>query len=367
MTKPNSNGVSIFVPTRDTVATPPPVRKHKKKVELSSEQSLYMARKKVSSFTMNTVVLLLILGLCFVILYPFIKLVPTVLAKLEDLGDPNVIWIPEEFSTLSFKIANYFVMKEGIMTLAKSIGFALVLMAIQVFVSAMTGYTMARVKYKFGTPLIFVMVVLSFLVPRQSLLVAQYVYFQHFDAMGVTSALSKLFPSIAAETNLIGNPMALYMMAILGFGVNQSLLILIFSQFFKNIPKELEEAALIDGCGFYKTYFKIMVPNAIPAIVIVAILSFVWNYGDTYFTTYFDPDGPYLGMKLANAFPDIYDKKQAVQNAARNIFNVSYATDMTFDAVKQAGVLIFLAPLLAVYLVAQRWLVENLENSGLVG
>ena len=73
MTKPNSNGVSIFVPTRDTVATPPPVRKRKKKVELSSEQSIYMAKKKVGSFTMNTVVLLLILGLCFVILYPFIQ------------------------------------------------------------------------------------------------------------------------------------------------------------------------------------------------------------------------------------------------------------------------------------------------------
>ena len=360
MTKPNSNGVSIFVPTRDTVATPPPVRKRKKKVELSSEQSIYMAKKKVGSFTMNTVVLLLVLGLCFVILYPFIKLVPTVLAKLEDLGDPNVIWIPEEFSTLSFKIANYFVMKEGVMTLAKSIGFALVLMAIQVFISAMTGYTMARVNYKFGTPLLFVMVVLSFLVPRQSLLVAQYVYFQHFDAFYIMRLWG-------AETNLIGNPWSLYMMAILGFGVNQSLLILIFSQFFKNIPKELEEAALIDGCGFYKTYFNIMIPNAIPAIVIVAILAFVWNYGDTYFTRYFDPDGQYLGTKLAVVFANNDTQKRMVQDTATRLFGLSKASDLTFDAVKQAGVLIFLVPLLAVYLFAQRWLVENLESSGLVG
>ena len=382
MSKPNSQGVEVFVPTRDMKATPPPVRTHKKKVKLSNEQSIYMAKKKVGSFAMSTVTLILILGLCFVILHPFLKLVPTVLANLEDLGNPNIIWIPEEFSTQSFNMASYFVLKQGPMTLVKSVGYALAIMVIQVFISAMTGYTMARVNYKYGTPIIFLMVVLSFLVPRQSLLVSQYVYFQHFDAMGTMDLLSKISipyfnfqlhewlswsPGIPAEINLIGNATSLYIMAILGFGVNQSLLILIFSQFFKNIPKELEEAALIDGCGFYKTYFKVMIPNAIPAIVIVAILAFVWNYGDTYFTRYFDPDGQYLGTKLATVFANNDTQKRFVQDTATRLFGMSKASDLTFDAVKQAGVLIFLVPLLAVYLFAQRWLVENLESSGLVG
>lgn len=360
MTLPNADGIEIFVPTRDTVATPPPVRKHKKKVKLSNEQNIYMAKKKVGSFTLNTITVILILGLCFVILHPFLKLVPTVLANPEDLGNPNIIWIPEEFSTKSFEMASYHVIKQGPMTLVKSIGYALVVMAIQVFISAMTGYTMARVNYKFGTPILFVMVILSFLVPRQSLLVAQYVYFQHFDAFYIM----RLFNM---ETNLIGNPWSLYIMAMLGFGVNQSLLILIFSQFFKNIPKELEEAALIDGCGFYKTYFNIMIPNAIPAIVIVAILAFVWNYGDTYYTRYFDPDGQYLSSKLATVFANNDTQKRFVQDTATRLFGLSKASDLTFDAVKQAGVLIFLVPLLVVYLFAQRWLVENLESSGLVG
>ena len=360
MTQPNADGVSIFVPNRGAVATPPPLNQPKKKIKLSNEQNIYMAKKKVSSFAMNVVTLILILGLCFVILHPFLKLVPTVLANLEDLGNPNIIWIPEEFSTQSFEMASYFVLKQGPMTLVYSIFYALAIMAIQVFVSAMTGYTMARVNYKFGTPILFVMVVLSFLVPRQSLLVAQYVYFQHFDAFYIMRLWG-------AETNLIGNPWSLYIMALLGFGVNQSLLILIFSQFFKNIPKELEEAALIDGCGFYKTYFSIMIPNAIPAIVIVAILAFVWNYGDTYFTRYFDPDGQYLGTKLATVFANNDTQKRFVQDTATRLFGLSKASDLTFDAVKQAGVLIFLVPLLAVYLFAQRWLVENLESSGLVG
>ena len=360
MTLPNSQGVSIFVPNRGAVATPPPLNQPKKKIKLSNEQNIYMAKKKVGNFTLSIITLILILGLCFVILHPFLKLVPTVLGNLEDLGNPNIIWIPEEFSTDSFEMASYFVMKQGPVTILKSVVYALAIMAIQVFVSAMTGYTMARVNYKWGTPLLFVMVVLAFLVPRQSLLVSQYVYFQHFDAFYIMRLWG-------AETNLIGNPWSLYIMAILGFGVNQSLMILIFSQFFKNIPKELEEAALIDGCGFYKTYFNIMVPNAIPAIVIVAILAFVWNYGDTYFTRYFDPDGQYLGTKLATVFANNDTQKRMVQDTATRLFGLSKASDLTFDAVKQAGVLIFLVPLLAVYLFAQRWLVENLESSGLVG
>ena len=52
---------------------------------------------------------------------------------------------------------------------------------------------------------------------------------------------------------------------------------------------------------------------------------------------------------------------------AEDIATIETSPDLTFDAVKQAGVLIFLVPLLAVYLFAQRWLVENLESSGLVG
>ena len=324
---------------------------------LSPDQKIYLAKRKTAAFGMNLVTFLLICGLCFVILYPFIRLVPSVLSAVDDLGNPNVIWIPEKFSTVSFQAAARMTMPEGIMTMVKSIGFALAIMAIQVFIAAMTGYTMARVKYKFSG-LLFVLVALCFLVPRQSLLLAQYIYFNHFDALG----LLKLF---GVEWNLINQPATLYLMALLGFGVNQSLFVLIFSQFFKNIPKELEEAALIDGCGFYRTYFKIMVPNAVPAIVTVAILAFVWNYGDTYYTRYFDPSGPYMASKLATTFIDA--NKVTLLERVRVWYSVPVTTDMTFDALKQAGILIFLAPLLVLYLFAQRWLVENLESSGLVG
>ncbi|MDF2869280.1 MAG: hypothetical protein K0R05_855 [Anaerocolumna sp.] len=320
---------------------------------------VYLFRKKSKNILQSAFLFCIIIGLCFTILYPIIQLIPSIFSNIEDLGNPNVIWLPMEFSMTSFKAAIRFSMPEGFMTIVKSVLYAGLIMGIQVFVSAMAGYSLARVKF-FGHKFVFFLVILVFLVPRQSLLLAQYIYYSHFNAFG----LLKFFTE-SGEINLINQPATLFMIAILGFGVQQSLFVFIFSQFFKNIPKELEEASLIDGCGFHKTYFKIMIPNALPAISTVAVLSFVWNYGDTYFTSYFNKDGPYLSSSLARVFSPA--NKQFVLGAVKVWFDVPLATDFAFDAIKQAAVLIFLIPLLLVYFGAQKWLVENLENSGLVG
>ena len=72
-----------------------------------------------------------------------------------------------------------------------------------------------------------------------------------------------------------------------------------------------------------------------------------------------------MASKLATTFIDA--NKVTLLERVRVWYGVPVTTDMTFDALKQAGILIFLAPLLVLYLFAQRWLVENLESSGLVG
>ncbi len=333
--------------------------KNKQYSKVDASLAIYLFRNKSKQTSVKVLSLVLILGLCFTILYPILSLVPVVFSSVEDLGNPNVIWIPQEFSTVSFKMATRLVMPQGIMSMLKSVLYAAFIMVLQVFFSAMVGYSLARVKF-WGRGVVFGMVILVFLLPRQSLLLAQYISFVHFDVLGIMD----LFTA-AGEINLINNPIVLVLLAVFGFGVNQSLFIFLFSQFFKNIPKELEEASLIDGCGFYKTYFRIMLPNAIPIISTVGILSFVWNYGDTYYTNYFNPNGEYMSTLLSSTF--VSANKEFILNALTNWYDVPVTSDMAFDAVKQAGVLIFLIPLLIVYLIGQRKLVENMENSGLVG
>lgn len=333
--------------------------KNEKYTEVDASLALYLFQKKSKKRVVQFLTIVLILGLCFTIVYPIVSLVPTIFSTMEDLGNPNVIWIPEELSTVSFKAAVRLVMPQGIWTMLGSILYSVGIMVLQLFFSAMVGYSLARVKF-WGRGLVFGMVILVFLLPRQSLLLAQYISFVHFDVLGIMN----LFTA-AGEVNLINNPIVLVLLAIFGFGVSQSLFIFLFSQFFKNIPKELEEASLMDGCGFYRTYFRIMLPNAVPIISTVAILSFVWNYGDTYYTNYFNPDGNYMSTLLSSTF--IQANKDTILRSLTTWYDVPAVTDMAFDAVKQAGVLVFLIPLLIVYLIGQRKLVENMENSGLVG
>ena len=157
----------------------------------------------------------------------------------------------------------------------------------------------------------------------------------------------------------------LYLLAATGFGIKQGIFIFIFRQFFKGLPIELEEAAFIDGCGFYRTFFRISLPNAMPALVTALSLAFVWNYGDTYYTGYFHPGGPYIASQLSQVFFSA-DIPRMLENISR-WYGIPYTTVFTFDAIKYAAGLLYILPILLFFFIAQRRLVENFEQSGIVG
>lgn len=312
---------------------------------------------KLRKTVVDIVFFSLIIGLCFAILYPIIKLLPIVFNDVEDLGNPDVIWVPIKFSIISFRAAIRLVFGNG-MPMLQSLGYAGVIAVIQIFVCALAGYTLGRVEFR-GRNIIMVLVVITFVVPPQSLLISQYLRFKNFDIFGLISMIN------GGPIDLINKPYTLYIIALLGFGVKQSMFVFIFRQFFKGLPTELEEAALIDGCSFYKSFFKVALPNAVPAIMTVAILAFVWNYGDTYYTGYFNPDGPYVSIKLARTF--LPANNTNVLYAIRTWFGVPAATTLAFDAAKQAAAIIYMFPLLIVYFLLQKRIVENFEQSGIVG
>lgn len=326
-------------------------------VQTGKQINAYLVKVKIRRLIFGVFFFSLVIGLGFAILYPLIKLLPNVFNNLEDLGNPDVVWVPIKFSVVSFQAADRLVFGNG-MPLLQSVGYAASIAVIQIFVSALAGYSLGRVEF-WGKNLVMFLVILTFVVPPQSLLISQYLSFRHFDILGLFKAVN------GSTIDLINKPVTLYLLAFFGFGVKQSMFVFIFRQFFKGLPRELEEAAYIDGCGFYRTYFKIGLPNAIPAIMTVASLAFVWNYGDTYYTGYFNPNGPYLSMKLATTFAP--ENVQNILYAVRTWYNVPQATTFAFDAVKQAAAIIYLAPLLIIYFIVQRRIVENFEQSGIVG
>jgi multiple sugar transport system permease protein len=326
--------------------------------EVAIRQENPFTRKKFLDMLSNVFFFTLIIGVCFAILYPILTLLPMVFTDLRELGSPDAIWIPSKFGVNSLEFTFRSIMGGDATIMLKSILYAFAICFIQVFMSAMAGYSLARTEFK-GRNLVFFLVIFVFLVPRQSFLITQYLHFKHFDILG----LFKLF--LGHDIDLINKPITLYLLALFGFSVNQSLFIFIFRQFFKGLPVEIEEASLIDGAGFYKTYFKIMLPNAMPAILTVAVLAFVWAYGDTYYTNYFHTDGPYFGVIIDKTFKD--GNNWYINNQARLWFDTATTNDLAFEALKQASIITFLTPLLICYFFVQRKIVENLDRVGIVG
>lgn len=330
----------------------------KKRKKAKAPWDEYRIKKEIFGFISKIFFISLVIGLCFIILYPVLKFFPNIFGDMSDLGNPDVVWIPKKFSLLSFKAAFKIAMGSSFKGIFITTVYAISITLIQVFMSAMTGYSIARVNFR-GRNLIFSLVILTFLVPPQALLISQYLHFKQFDVLGLFSLFT------GSSIDIINKPFVLYLLAFLGFGLKQGLFIFIFRQFFITMPGEFEEAAVIDGCGFYKTYFKIMLPNAMPPIMTVGVLSFVSNYGDVYYTNYFHPDGPYMGVILQRVFDPT--RRDAVNSALFDHFNIFLTNQLTFDTTRQAALIIFLIPLLIVYFLAQKKLVENLERSGIVG
>ena len=249
---------------------------------------------KIQYYLGNIFFYSLVISLCFSILFPLIKMIPEVFNSLEDVGNPNVVWVPEEFSIASFLGAKELVYGD-FMNLLKTLLYAAIITVVNISTSIMAGYALGRVKFKGGS-IIMGLIVMVLVVPPQSLLIAQYLNFKQFDIFGIITLLT------GSTINLVDKPITLYLLALFGFGVKQSLFIFIFRQFFKALPVELEEAAYLDGCGFFRTFYKIGIPNAVPSIITVGTLAFVWNYGDTYYTMYFHANGPYVANKLTTVF-----------------------------------------------------------------
>ena len=162
-----------------------------------------------------------------------------------DMSDPTVMWIPRH---LTLDIIRETVQAMDFWntlktTLVLNIGCSVV----QVFSCALTGYGFARFSFR-GKKLLFVIVIMMILVPTQVISLPLYSQFRYFGIKGLFSI------------NLIDSKLTMYLPALTGNGICSGLMILIFRQFFRGMPKELEDAGEIDGAGTLRIFFSIMLP-----------------------------------------------------------------------------------------------------------
>ena len=258
------------------------------------------------------------------------------------MTDPTVMWIPRHY-TLN-------VLKETLTamdfvntlktTLLLNIGCSLV----QVVSCAITGYGFARFKFK-GKGLLFGIVVMMILVPTQVISLPLYTQFRYFG-----------FGSFSI--NLIDTMWTMYLPALTGNGIRSGLMILIFRQFFKGLPRELEDAAYIDGCGPFMTFVRVMVPNAASSFLTVFLFSVVWYWNDYYVSSTFFTNTKTVALMLQNLYTEL---KLRLFNSAT--VEISPREQIVW---KEAGCLLSITPILVMYVFLQKYFTEGIERSGLV-
>jgi multiple sugar transport system permease protein len=314
--------------------------------------------RKIQAFAMASVRTILLAGLCFVILFPTVQQILQALRAPQDVNNPAVIWIPETWSVMNIKIAAMVLdYKAALFNTAK---LSFISMFLQIASTALAGYAFSRLKFK-GSNILFILVILTIIVPPQALSLAQYFYFRDFRI--------GFLEWFGIDTRLLGKEGAIYLMSGLGMGIRSGIFIYIFRSFFRGLPKELEESAIIDGASVFRTFWSVMLPNARGALVTVGLFAFVWQWNDAYYVKIFEvstAEFPLLTMRLLNAAEGMY--ASLFYTGALNLIGQDVWANPVFLAlISNVSALLMMLPLLIMYLFVQKSFVESIERTGIVG
>lgn len=302
--------------------------------------------RKFKNFSFSFVRSILLIGLCFVILFPTIQQILMALRAPSDVNNPAVIWIPENWSIMNIRIAS--IVLDYRHAVFNSFKLSAISMILQIGSTALAGYAFSRLRFK-GSNILFLLVILTIVIPPQALSLAQYLYFR--------------------DLGLIGKEGSIYLMSGLGMGIRSGIFIYIFRSFFRGLPKELEESAMIDGAGVFRTFWSVMLPNARGALVTVGLFAFVWQWNDAYFVKIFEvstQDFPLLTMRLINAAENMY--AALFYTGGLSLIGQDVWENPVFLAlISNVSALLMMLPLLIMYLFVQKQFVESIERTGIVG
>ena len=284
---------------------------------------------------------ILLFDLVFVFIYPFLYMIITSLKSPQDLTDISVKWILNVFYIDNYKLAiqvlNYpsRLLNSVLVTSMALVG--------HVISCAFIGYGFARFKFK-GRNFFFASLILYMIVPVQTVIVPVYLIFSKLGWVGT------YLPIIAPS--------------FLGFGLMGPLFIFLFRQFFLSLPKSLEEAAYIDGCGPIKTFFKIAFPSSISSILVCIVLGMVWQWNDV-----FEPSVYLVNQKmflLPQMLPGLYDLIQQYSTSVDVVGDIASKSSMN-EALVMAATTLTVLPILFVYFFLQKRFMESVETSGITG
>lgn len=282
---------------------------------------------KAARIVGKTAIYLVLVLFALWILVPFMIVIFTsFFGKEEYLFNVEFELFPKKFTLEAYKeVFTYRSgMDEGMPVVLRGFVNTLIIVLpptlLGLFCSAMSAYAFAKLRFK-GKNALFGFLLLTMMIPGTIMLTPSYLVY--------------------TELRWVGTPLPLMIPGMFGAAT----CVFFMRQFYAGIPTSLIEAAKLDGMGYFKIFWKIMVPLSVPALFAQGILGFIGGYND------------YFGPMLYLTDPEWYTLQIALQS-----FQGTYSSNIP---AMMAGAIIALIPTLIIYIVAQKYFIEGIATSGM--
>ncbi len=269
---------------------------------------------------MRTVIVAVILFGAFTMLVPFLWMVATSLKTDQKVFTIPVTWIPDPIVWKNYlkawEVADFdrYLFNSAFVTTS--------VVAISLLFNSMAGYAFAKFEFKWREPL-FLLLLSTMMIPGQVTMIPVYLILKKLGFLGTYYGL--ILPGLASA-----------------FGI------FIMRQFLQAIPKDLMEAARIDGAGEFKIFFQIVIPLCKPAISALGIFTFVGSWNDFLFPLLVvDNDSlKTLPLAIASLAAGQYVQSWPILMAAASFVTI---------------------PVIFVFFLGQRYIIEGITMTGLKG
>ena len=265
----------------------------------------------------------------FLILTSLIMVYPLIWMLSASFKPQDQIFMSGIWPTADWSIDSYFRGWNGLRT-SFSVFFmnSFVIAALSVvgnlIACSMAAYAFARLRFK-GRNFWFAMMLMTLMLPGQVTLIPQYVLFR--DLGWINTILPLVVPKFLAV---------------------DAFFIFLMVQFFRGIPRELDEAAMMDGCSAWRIFYKIMLPLSMPVLVTVAIFTFIWTWDDFF--------APLIYLNRMQDYTVMLGLRTFVDSTGESDYGGLFAMSV-----------LSIVPIFLFFLFFQRLLIEGIATTGMKG
>lgn len=285
----------------------------------------------------------------YLVIFPLIYIISNSLKTPEAFKNPLVVWLTTSVSFNSYKLA--FQALDYSKSIVSTVVYEIVSAILEVASCAVAAYGLSRFDFK-GKKIFMAFLLLMIIVPEQMIVLPNTVSYSNFSFFGITTAVNKIFGT-NIRLNILDTVLPFWMPSIFGVGLKSGILIYIYMQFFKGLPKELEEAAWIDGAGPYKTFLSIALPSSSVVIFTVLVFSVIWHWNDYSYAVMYVNENFTTAVKLS----DIVTTLQGM----------GYYNSDVANGIILAACFIFIFPVLLLYIAVQNKFIKSIDRVGITG